>query len=220
MKVLFTLFTLVISTMALAHDGFVSLTDLCPEIKAHMNYATTDNFTGEIVAGYKARKAFMAKGPAGALCQVIADAKKKGLGIKIFDSYRPAKAVAFFQAWAKKPETNPEIKKVHYPDYTRTQLFELGYIATKSSHSKGSAVDLTLFDLSTGMDLDMGTGFDYFGELSHTESPHVTDAQKKNRYLLKELMEGRGFKNFSQEWWHYSIKPEPYPDTYFDFDVE
>lgn len=220
MKVICGIFLMVISSMAISHPGFVSITDLCPEVKAHVSYATTENFTGEIVAGYKARKAFMAKGPAEALCKVVADAEKNKLGIKIFDSYRPAKAVAFFQAWAKKPETNPELKKIYYPDYTREQLFELGYIAKQSSHSKGSAVDLTLFDLETGKDLDMGTEFDYFGELSHTDNVSVTAGQRKNRYLLKGLMEGRGFRNFSQEWWHYSFKPEPYPNTYFDFDVE
>ncbi len=206
--------------MTLAQTGFVSISDLCPEVKAHMNYATTENFTGDVVAGYKARKAFMAKAPAEALCQVIAEAKKLNLGIKIFDCYRPAKAVAHFQEWAKKPETNPELKKFYYPDFTRMELFERGYIALKSSHSKGSAIDLTLFDLATGKDLDMGTGFDYFGELSHTDNLGVTAGQRKNRYLLKGLMEGKGFKNFSQEWWHYSFKPEPFPDTYFDFDVE
>ncbi len=221
MKVLITFLTLVFSSMAIAqHPGFVSIGDLCPEVKVHMNYSSPENFTGEVVDGYKAQKAFMAKGPAEALCAVIADAKKIGLGIKIFDCYRPAKAVAFFQTWAKKPETNPELKKMYYPDYTREQLFELGYIATKSSHSKGSAIDLTLFDLETGRDLDMGTAFDYFGELSNTDNIGVTAGQRKNRYLLKGLMEGRGFKNFSQEWWHYSFKPEPYPDTYFDFDVQ
>ncbi len=220
MKVLILIATLVMSSMAHSHPGFVSITDLCPEVKAHMSYATTENFTGEVVAGYKARKAFMAKGPAEALCKVIADARKIGLGIKIFDCYRPAKAVAFFQDWAKKPETNSELKEIYYPDYTREQLFELGYIAKQSSHSKGSAVDLTLFDLETGQDLDMGTAFDYFGELSHTDNLGVSAGQRKNRFLLKGLMEGRGFKNFSQEWWHYSLRPEPYPDTYFDFDVE
>jgi D-alanyl-D-alanine dipeptidase len=220
MKVFITLFLMVISSMTLAQNGFVSITDLCPEVKAHMSYATTENFTGEVVAGYKARKAFMASVPAQALCQVIADAKKLGLGIKIFDCYRPAKAVAFFQAWAQKPETNPELKKFYYPDYTRMELFERGYIAKQSSHSKGSAIDLTLFELENGRDLDMGTGFDYFGELSHTDNLGVTAAQRKNRYLLKELMEKRGFKNFSQEWWHYSFKPEPFPNTYFDFDIE
>lgn len=220
MKVLTTLLFLVTTTMTFAQSGFVVLNDLCPEIKAHMSYATAENFTGEVVRGYKARKAFMAKAPAEALCRVIAEAKKQGLGVKVFDSYRPAKAVAFFQEWAKRPETNPELKKLHYPDYTRAQLFELGYIATRSSHSKGSAVDLTLFDLSTGRDLDMGTGFDYFGDLSHTDNLDVTAGQRKNRYLLKGLMEAQGFKNFSQEWWHYSYKPEPYPETYFDFDVE
>jgi D-alanyl-D-alanine dipeptidase len=206
--------------MTFAQAGFVSISDLCPDVRPDISYATKDNFTGEIVAGYKARKAFMAKGPAEVLCLVVADAKKLNLGIKIFDSYRPAKAVAFFQEWAQRPETNPEIKKLHYPDYTRAQLFDLGYIAKQSSHSKGSAIDLTLFDLSTGRDLDMGTGFDYFGELSHTDNLNVTAAQRKNRYLLKELMEKRGFKNFSQEWWHYSFRPEPFPNTYFDFDVE
>ncbi len=220
MKVVISLITLVLSSMAMAHPGFVSIAELCPEVKIHMNYATTENFTGEVVAGYKAKKAFMAKDPAEALCEVIADAKKIGLGIKIFDCYRPAKAVAFFQSWAKKPETNPELKRMYYPDYTREQLFELGYIASRSSHSKGSAIDLTLFDLESGRDLDMGTAFDFFGELSNTGNMGLTGGQRKNRYLLKELMEGRGFKNFSQEWWHYSYRPEPYPDTYFDFDVE
>ncbi len=220
MKVLILIATLVMSSMAHSHPGFVSITDLCPEVKAHMSYGTTENFTGEVVAGYKARKALMAKGPAEALCNVIADARRLGLGIKIFDCYRPAKAVAFFQDWAKKAENNFELKEIYYPEYTREQLFELGYIAKQSSHSKGSAVDLTLFDLETGKDLDMGTHFDYFGELSHTDNLGVTAAQRKNRYVLKGLMEGRGFKNFSQEWWHYSLKPEPYPDTYFDFDVE
>lgn len=220
MKVLIIFLTLVFSSMALAHPGFVSIHELCPDVKVHMNYATTENFTGEIVAGYKAKKAFMAKGPADALCDVIADAKKIGLGIKVFDCYRPARAVSFFQSWAKRPETNPELKKIYYPDYTREQLFELGYIATKSSHSKGSAIDLTLFNLDSGRDLDMGSAFDFFGELSNTDNGGISAGQRKNRYLLKGLMEGRGFKNFSQEWWHYSFKPEPYPDTYFDFDVE
>ncbi len=220
MKVFIAFFIMVISSMTMANPDFVSIKDLCPEVKAHMSYGTTENFTGEVVAGYKVRKALMASVPAEALCKVIADAKKQGLGIKIFDSYRPAKAVAFFQAWAKLPENNPELKKLYYPDYTREELFDLGYIAKQSSHSKGSAIDLTLFDLETGRDLDMGTSFDYFGELSHTDNLSVTAGQRKNRYLLKGLMEGRGFKNFSQEWWHYSYKPEPYPGTYFDFDIE
>lgn len=214
--------TLLFASVAMAHvpAGFVSLGDICPDLKIHMSYATTENFTGEVVAGYKARKAYLSQVPAQALCLVQADAKKLGYSLKIYDSYRPVKAVSFFQSWAKKPETNPEIKAMYYPGHTRLELFEAGYIAKQSSHSRGAAVDLTLIDLKTEHNLDMGSAFDYFDDLSHTESPKATEAQKKNRMILKELMESRGFKNFSQEWWHYSFKPEPYPDQYFDFDVE
>ena len=206
--------------MAKIPSGFVSLSDVCPSMKIHMSYATVDNFTGEVVSGYKAKKAYLAKAPAEALCLVQSDAQKNGFSLKIYDSYRPVKAVGFFQSWAKKPETNPHIKELYYPGFTRLELFEQGYIAKRSSHSRGSAVDLTLIEAETGRLVDMGSGFDYFNDLSNTDSPKVTDEQKKNRLLLKELMEGRGFKNFSQEWWHYSFKPEPYPDQYFDFDIE
>lgn len=206
--------------MAHVPAGFVSLGEICPELKIHMSYATPENFTGEVVEGYKARKAYLAKEPAQALCVVQAEAKKLGYSLKIYDSYRPVKAVSFFQTWARKPETNPQIKELYYPGHTRLELFEAGYIAKQSSHSRGSAVDLTLIDVKTGQNLDMGSAFDYFDDLSHTDSPKATAAQKKNRVILKELMESRGFKNFSQEWWHYSFKPEPYPDQYFDFDVE
>jgi D-alanyl-D-alanine dipeptidase len=206
--------------MAHIPAGFVSLGEICPELKIHMSYATTENFTGEVVEGYKARKAYLAKAPAQALCVVQAEAKKLGYSLKIYDSYRPVKAVAFFQSWARRPETNPQIKAMYYPGHTRLELFEAGYIAKQSSHSRGSAVDLTLIDLKTGQNLDMGSAFDYFDDLSHTQSPKATEAQLKNRMILKELMESRGFKNFSQEWWHYSFRPEPYPDQYFDFDVE
>lgn len=207
-------------SMAKIPDGFISLNDVCPSMKIQMSYSTTENFTGEIVAGYKAQKAFLAKGPAEALCLVQAEAQKRGLSLKIYDSYRPVKAVAFFQTWAKRPETNPHIKELYYPGFTRQQLFEQGYIAKQSSHSRGSAVDLTLIVSETGRALDMGSAFDFFDDLSNTESPRVTEEQMKNRMILKELMEGKGFKNFSQEWWHYSFKPEPHPDHYFDFDVE
>ena len=206
--------------MAQIPSGFISLNEICPSMKIQMSYATTDNFTGEVLSGYKAKIAYLAKAPAEALCKVQAEANKLGLALKIFDSYRPAKAVAFFQTWAKKPETNPEIKAHYYPKFTRLELFEQGYIAKQSSHSRGSAVDLTLVEVATGKALDMGSAFDYFDDLSHTESGRVSEEQKKNRMLLKNLMESRGFKNFFQEWWHYSFKAEPYPDQYFDFDVE
>ncbi|MBA2403525.1 MAG: M15 family metallopeptidase [Bdellovibrionales bacterium] len=206
--------------MAKIPPGFVSLADVCPTLKIEMSYSSADNFTGEVVAGYKAKKAYLAEAPAMALCLVQAEAQKLGLSLKIFDGYRPVKAVAFFQLWAQRPETNPHLKEMYYPGFTRLQLFDQGYIAKRSSHSRGSAVDLTLVETNTGKSLDMGSAFDYFHELSSTESPHVTEEQKRNRLILRSLMEEKGFKNFSQEWWHYSFKPEPYPDQYFDFDVE
>lgn len=206
--------------MAGIHPGFVSLTDVCPGIKIQASYSTENNFTGEVVAGYKAKKSLMAKEPALVLCEVQKMALAKGLSLKIFDGYRPVKAVQFFMDWAKKPETNPHLKDLYYPKFTRMELFEAGYIAKQSSHSRGSAVDLTLVNLETGKDLDMGSGFDYFDDLSHTSSSKVTEEQKSNRMLLKDLMESQGFKNFSQEWWHYSYRPEPYPERSFDFDIE
>lgn len=206
--------------MAAIHPGFVSLADLCPEIRVRANYSTTENFTGSVVKGYKASKAYLAKAPAAKLCEVQKSASKLGYGLKIFDGYRPVKAVRYFQEWAKMPEDNPANKELYYPKYTRLELFEKGFIATQSTHSRGSAVDLTLYDLTTGQDVDMGSGFDYFDDLSHTDSNAVTEVQKKNRMLLKDLMTAHGFKNFAQEWWHYSFKPEPYPDRAFDFDVE
>ncbi len=206
--------------MANIHPDFVSLADECPGIKIQANYSSSQNFTGEVVAGYKAKKAYMAKGPAAVLCQVQKAALAQGLSLKIFDGYRPVKAVSFFQDWAKKPETNPELKVLYYPTFTRLELFERGFIAKQSSHSRGSAVDLTLFNVETGRDLDMGSGFDYFDDISNTDSNRITLDQRKNRMLLKELMESRGFKNFSQEWWHFSFKPEPFPEQSFDFDVE
>lgn len=208
------------SLMANIHPGFVSLSEVCPGIKIQASYSSAQNFTGEIVAGYKAQKAYMAKAPAEVLCQVQKAALSRGLSLKIFDGYRPVKAVSFFQEWAKRAETNPELKILYYPTFTRLELFEKGFIAKQSSHSRGSAVDLTLFDVETGRDLDMGSGFDYFDDISNTNSNRITAIQKANRMMLKDLMESKGFKNFSQEWWHFSFRPEPYPDQSFDFDVE
>jgi D-alanyl-D-alanine dipeptidase len=216
------LILLLFSGVIMAHNltGFVSLGELCPGIKINANYSTLENFTGTIVRGYKSHKAYLAKVPAEALCKVHNQAKAQGFGIKIFDAYRPVKAVEYFQEWAKIPENNNELKQVYYPSYTRLELFEKGFIAKRSSHSRGSAVDLTLYDLKSGKDLDMGTKFDYFDESSQTESPFITQKQQINRNLLKDLMESNGFKNFSQEWWHYSFRLEPFPGQYFDFDVE
>jgi D-alanyl-D-alanine dipeptidase len=220
MKLGLLFFMLTGTVMANIHQDFVSLEELCPGIKIEASYSKSENFTGSIVAGYRKAKAYIHKKPGVALCEVHAMAQEKGLGLKIFDAYRPVKAVQFFQDWALKTEDNLRLKEIFYPNFSRLELFEKGFIAKQSSHSRGSAVDLTLFDLRSGRDLDMGSGFDYFDEISHTESSLITPKQLENRLLLKSLMEEKGFKNFAQEWWHYSFRPEPFPDTYFDFDVE
>lgn len=202
------------------HPGFVSLEDVCRKLVLGMNYATSDNFTGGVVPGYKAMKAYLAEGPAMRLVQVQEKALLAGYSLKIFDSYRPVKAVQYFQEWAKLPENNPMIKARFYPKYSRLDLFQQGFIAKQSSHSRGCAVDLTLVDLNTGLEIDMGTEFDYFDELSYTDAPGISEEQRNNRMLLKDLMESEGFRNFYQEWWHFSFRPEPFPGQSFDFDIE
>lgn len=221
MNYLFLFFIFIAShSMANPHPAFVSLEAICPGMIIQMDYSTKENFTGSVVPGYKARKAFLAKKTAEALCKVQGHALKLGFTLKIFDSYRPVKAVNFFQDWAREGENNPEIKSRYYPHFTREELFTNGYIASRSSHSRGSAVDLTLHHLGEKKDLDMGGIFDFFHEVSSTVSSKITPEQQRNRFVLRDLMEKEGFKNFSQEWWHYSLKPEPFPDEYFDFDVE
>lgn len=202
------------------HEGFVSLESVCRKIVLGMNYATYDNFTGGPVPGYKSHKAYLAEAPAMALVNVQEKALLAGYSLKIFDSYRPVKAVEYFQEWAKLPETNPLLKARFYPKFTRLDLFQQGFIAKQSSHSRGCAVDLTLVDLSTGFEVDMGTEFDFFDELSHTDAPAISQEQKNNRMMLRDLMESEGFRNFFQEWWHFSFRPEPFPGQSFNFDIE
>jgi D-alanyl-D-alanine dipeptidase len=220
MKLIILAFFFSGSIMAAIHPNFVSLSDICPDMKIMANYSKANNFTGVVVDGYKAQKAYLAKGPALALCEVQKVAQEKGFTLKIFDGYRPLKAVRFFVDWAKRPEDHPGMQELYYPKYTRQQLFQKGFISAQSSHSRGGTVDLTLVNMKTGKDLDMGSAFDYFDEISSTDSKLITEDQRVNRMLLKEMMEGKGFKNYHQEWWHYSFRPEPYPNEAFDFNVE
>lgn len=199
---------------------FISLTDICPGLIPQMDYATPFNFTGEIVPGYRTPKAYLPEVPAQALARVQSEALRRGFSIKVFDAYRPVKAVTFFQEWAQREEDRPELKEIYYPKFSRIELFEQGFIAKQSSHSRGSAIDLTLFDLKTNRDLDMGTAFDYFDVSSNTDHSGLTAGQRKNRQLLISLMEAQGFKNYPGEWWHFSFRPEPFPGKYFDFDIE
>lgn len=200
-------------------ENFVSLSEFCPRLLIEASYATTKNFTGSVVDGYKRVDALMSRAGAEALCAAQSELDREGLRLKIFDAYRPKKAVAFFQHWAKLPGDDVALKAHYYPTHTKLELFEIGYIAKQSSHSRGSAVDLTLVD-ATGAELDMGTVFDFFHEKSHTRSPLITPAQRANREKLVELMQRHGFKNYLQEWWHFSLVKEAFPGQSFDFDVD
>lgn len=203
----------------MSKNDFVSLINVCPEILIQADYATVENFTGEIIPGYKSVKALLAHTPALALSQVQKKALSLGYSLKIFDAYRPVKAVRFFLEWSQRVEDNLPLKEKYYPKYSRNELFKEGYLSERSSHSRGCTVDLTLVDKKTGKDLEMGSRFDYFDSVSNTDSPLINSIQRKNRQLLKSLMEEHGFKNYIQEWWHFTYRPEPFPDQYFDFDI-
>ncbi len=198
--------------------GFVHIKDVVLEVKYEIRYSGKNNFLGRPVKGYEAPEALMTKEAAYALKAVQTELNAKGLGLKIFDAYRPQRAVNDFIAWAKILSDTLQ-KRAYYPDVPKSELFKRGFIATKSGHTRGSTVDLTIVDMKTGKELDMGSPYDFFGDISRHDAQRITSAQKQNRSQLKTVMEKHGFKSYSVEWWHYTLKNEPYPDTYFDFPV-
>jgi zinc D-Ala-D-Ala dipeptidase len=199
---------------------FVDLKNLCPSILIDARYASENNFTGSVVNGYKSNAVLLQEKAALALCKVAEKLETTQYRLIVFDGFRPQKAVDFFLDWTNRPEDNLVLKNRFYPKLNRTELIPLGYIAAKSSHSRGSTVDLGLYDLSLNQLLDMGGEFDLFDELSHTASTEISAIQKQNRQLLVKLMESFGFKNYYKEWWHFRYTDEEYPNTYFNFDVE
>ncbi|WP_247121172.1 M15 family metallopeptidase [Kordiimonas marina] len=196
--------------------GFADLGASIPGLIVEARYAGRENFMGRPVAGYHANKAFLAKPAAEALQAVQAALAREGLGLKVFDAYRPQRAVDDFMAWCA--DAGDTVRKAdYYPDVDKGQLVAKGYIAEKSGHSRGSTVDLTL--VKDGVELDMGSGFDFFGPVSHYAAEGLTDAQKANRKLLRDVMARHGFEPYAPEWWHFTLRHEPYPDTYSDFPV-
>ncbi len=200
-------------------NGFVLVTDVIPEAILEIRYYSSFNFVGERIDGYDEPVAFLTKEAAIALKKVSDDLIKQGYRIKIYDAYRPQTAVSHFKRWAADIE-DIRMKEYFYPGLDKSVLFQKGYIASKSGHSRGSTVDLTLVNMKTGTEVDMGGPYDFFGKLSHpgfTET--LTQEQVSNRYILRDAMENHGFDGISTEWWHFELKNEPYPDTYYDFPV-
>lgn len=199
--------------------GFGYITDMCPTIKLDLRYKGTNNFIGKPIPGYKANKGIISKKALRALKKVQNELKKRQLGLLVYDAYRPQMAVDHFASWAL--ELQDTVKKQQfYPDVKKSALFEKGYIAYKSGHSRGSTIDLTIIDLTTGKTLDMGSPYDFFGTISWTENPDISEMQKNNRKLLLDVMLKYGFSNYSKEWWHFTLKQEPFPDTYFNFPIQ
>jgi len=199
--------------------GFVYIDEIIPDVTIELRYFSDHNFIGKPIDGYKSQKAIMSKKSVLALKEVQLELAKYGFGIKIYDSYRPQRAVDHFVRWAKVID-DTLTKSEFYPKVDKKDLFKKGFIASKSGHSRGSTVDLTIINLKSKKKLDMGSNFDYFGKLSWIISNDITDEQQAHRALLQIVMQKHGFKNYSKEWWHFTFRNEPFPKTYFDFPVE
>lgn len=199
-------------------SGFVLLADFVPQIIQEIRYYSTYNFIGERIDGYEEPCALLTREAARALRSVSGELFVQGYRLKIFDAYRPACAVRSFVLWGLEDQ-DVRMKPYFYPELDKTALFAEGYIAKRSSHCRGSTVDLTLLDMKTGKEVDMGGPFDYFGKLSHPDYRGVTEEQYANRMLLQRAMLRAGFAPYECEWWHFTLEHEPYPDTYFEFPV-
>jgi len=222
-----------------APRGFVHVAEAVPDVLLEIRYYSTYNFVGERIDGYERPTALLTAEAAKALKAVSDDLRAQGYRLKIFDAYRPQRAVDHFIRWAKKAD-DTRMKAYFYPDLEKSMLFPRGYIAARSGHSRGSTVDLTLFDMKTEKELDMGGTFDRFGRESHPDwcgnpetgeytgefpgdtppaGGRINAVQFRNRMILRRAMMRRGFKPIAEEWWHFTLAAEPYPETYFDHPV-
>ena len=199
-------------------SGFVLLSDYVPGILQEIRYFSTYNFIGDRIDGYEEPCALLTKEAARALKSVSNQLNVQGYRLKVFDAYRPANAVQHFVLWGIE-DTDIRMKYCFYPDLMKQELFSKGYIASRSSHSRGSTIDLTLLDMASGKEVDMGSPVDFFGEVSHPDCRTITEEQFENRMLLQKVMLRHGFEPIDCEWWHFTLGDEPYPDTYFEFPV-
>jgi D-alanyl-D-alanine dipeptidase len=199
--------------------GFVYLDEVIPSAQYEIRYYSNNNFTGTRVDGYKAPLAIFSKTAAAALKKVSDELDRKGYILRVYDAYRPQKAVNHFVRWSQ-DAADIKMKQQYYPKLDKRNLFKLGFISKKSGHSRGSTIDLTLADKKTGALVDMGSPYDFFGEISYYNTTLVSKTQHANRKVLKDAMSKYGFEPYSKEWWHFTLIKEPYPQQYFNFNVE
>lgn len=197
---------------------FVFVDELLPGIRWDAKYATWDNFIGKPVDGYVVNRIVGTTALCAALKKVREKAASAGFGLLLWDGYRPQSAVDCFLRWSKQPEDGLT-KLKHYPNIDKTEMVKKGYVAAKSGHSRGSAIDLTLYHLATGKLVPMGSNFDLMDSVSHHGAKRITQVEARNRQYLCSIMEASGFISYDCEWWHYTLKHEPYPNTYFNFPI-
>ena len=198
---------------------FVNITDVVPDVILEIRYYSTYNFVGERIDGYLEPTALLTRKAADSLKAVSDDVMAMGYRLKIYDAYRPQMAVDHFVRWAA-DTLDTRMKQYFYPNLDKRVLFDREYIMEYSGHTRGSTVDLTLFDMNTEKEVDMGGTFDWFGEESHPDYRGITEEQYANRMILREAMLRHGFKPLSTEWWHFTLADEPFPDTYFTFPLK
>ena len=201
------------------HKDFVYVEDLIPNIKIDLRYFGSNNFVGKPIAGYNQPRCILSKEAADALKRVQEGFERLGFGLKIYDAYRPQSAVDQLIEWAD-DESDTVMKSIYYPNVDKSDLIPKGYIASKSGHSRGSTIDCTIISLTTGKELNMGSSYDLFDEKSHIDYQYISKNQRALRLLLRRRMEAQGFKGYDNEWWHFTLEDEPFPETYFDFPIE
>ncbi|TWD84043.1 D-alanyl-D-alanine dipeptidase [Kribbella amoyensis] len=199
-------------------DDLVFVDELVPGVRWDAKYATWDNFTGKPVDGYLANRIVGTRALCAALERSREAAASLGFGLLLWDGYRPQRAVDSFLRWSKQPEDG-RTKLRHYPKIDRAEMIAKGYVAARSGHTRGSAVDLTLYQLATGDLVQMGGDHDLMDEISHHDAAEITPTEARNRYHLRSVMAAGGFRAYEFEWWHYVLRDEPYPDTYFDLPI-
>jgi zinc D-Ala-D-Ala dipeptidase len=200
------------------NEDFVFVDEHLPGVFWDAKYATWDNFTGRPVDGYLANRIVGTRALCAGLERAREEAAARGFGLLLWDGYRPQRAVDCFVRWSRQPEDG-RTKRRHYPNIERAEMFEQGFVAARSGHSRGSTVDLTLFHLGSGRRAAMGGDHDLMDAISHHRADGIAPAEARNRHLLRSIMEASGFTSYEREWWHYTLADEPYPDTYFDFPI-